>query len=404
MARRSVLLLLGLHAASAAPSSAGSAPAPLRLTVGAGPTLPLPHIWENTGWCPPDSQSSALAMANYSLQEASWQQHALIAAVPNRGLKYVRIHNLLNLITISAGAAATHPIPPAAYNWSLLDSTLDMVAGEHKLRIGFEIMGNPRTSPSSRVGVYTSWRAPEQLEGWRNMVKALASRYIARYGAAAVASWRFETWNEPDHACDPVKKMKANIVCDEQSWLGYWDACSDGLQQASPAGSPLIFGGPGSGGGTATSWVLPALVRHLAAKKRATGRYGCDYLQWHNKGMLPGERSPPDEHFPDGKTATTCNSYVDLALVESVLAEEPEVAAALPMGNEEADMIGGWNHQLPWHSDAYNAAGLVRLLAMHEDMVNANKTLSEQGVKLGYHANDNAFLNYVSPRASYAHP
>ena len=80
--------------------------------------------------------------------------------------------------------------------------------------------------------------------------------------------------------------------------------------------------------------------------------------------------------------------------------DQLEVAAALPMGNEEADMIGGWNHQLPWHSDAYNAAGLVRLLAMHEDMVNANKTLSAQGVKLGYHANDNAFLNYVSPRAS----
>ena len=111
---------------------------------GGGPTLPLPHIWENTGWCPPDSQSSALAMANYSLQEASWQQHAFIAAVPNRGLKYVRIHNLLNLITMNAGAAAAHPIPPAAYNWSLLDSALDMIAGEHKLRIGFEIMGNPQ--------------------------------------------------------------------------------------------------------------------------------------------------------------------------------------------------------------------------------------------------------------------
>lgn len=139
----------------------------LRVRVAAGPTLPLLHIWENTGWCPPDSQSSALAMANYSLQEASWQQHALIAAVPNRGLKYVRIHDLLNLITINAAATVSHPIPPAAYNWTLLDALMDMVAGEHKLRVGFELMGNPRTSPSSRLGVYTSWKVPEQLEGWR---------------------------------------------------------------------------------------------------------------------------------------------------------------------------------------------------------------------------------------------
>jgi len=51
----------------------------------------------------------------------------------------------------------------ASYNWTLLDELLDMVAGEHKLRIGFEIMGNPRTTPSSRTGVYTSWKATEQL-------------------------------------------------------------------------------------------------------------------------------------------------------------------------------------------------------------------------------------------------
>jgi L-iduronidase len=82
------------------------------------------------------------------------------------------------------------------------------------------------------------------------------------------------------------------------------------------------------------------------------------------------------------------------ALVESVLAQEPGLAAALPMGNEEADMVGGWNHQLPWHSDAFNAAGLVRLLAMHEDMINANQSLRAKNVRLGYHANDNAFLNY----------
>ena len=74
------------------------------------------------------------------------------------------------------------------------------------------------------------------------------------------------------------------------------------------------------------------------------------------------------------------------------------MAAALPMGNEEADMMGGWNHQLSWHSDAYNAAGLVRILAMHEDMVNVNATFTAKGVKLGYIANDNAFLNYVRTR------
>ena len=207
---------------------------------------PFPHIWEATGWCPPDATSSALvlAMHNYTVQEASWQNHAFIRAVPNQGLKYVRIHALLNLVAINAGHAVTHPLPATAYNWTLLDDLLDMVAGEHKLRLGFEIMGNPRLTSSSRTGVFTSWKDPEQLEGWRGMVQTLAERYILRYGAPAVSLWRFETWNEPDHSCNTKQKMHAGIDCDEESWLGYWDACADGLRTAGAShGARLTFGG-----------------------------------------------------------------------------------------------------------------------------------------------------------------
>ena len=46
----------------------------------------LDHIWEATGWCPPDSRSSARAMFDYAVQEASWQNYAFIAAVPNQGV------------------------------------------------------------------------------------------------------------------------------------------------------------------------------------------------------------------------------------------------------------------------------------------------------------------------------
>ena len=42
------------------------------------------------------------------VQEANWQNHAFIAAVPNSGIKYVRIHDLLNLVTVNATA---HPLP-----------------------------------------------------------------------------------------------------------------------------------------------------------------------------------------------------------------------------------------------------------------------------------------------------
>lgn len=69
--------------------------------------------------------------------------------------------------------------------------------------------------------------------------------------------------------------------------MGYWDACVAGLADGSPD-RKLIWGGPGSGSGTATSWVLPALLTHLQDVEKATGSYHCDFLQWHSKGVLPG--------------------------------------------------------------------------------------------------------------------
>jgi L-iduronidase len=237
-AAAALLLLLLL------PDTSSAQPLRLAVDTAAGAHQPFPHIWEATGWCPPDMEGSALAMHNYSMQEASWQNHALIRAVPNQGLRLVRIHSMLNLVTLNAGHAVAHPLPPSAYNWTLLDALLDMVAGEHQLRLGFEIMGNPRLNSSARTGVYTSWGAPEQLEGWRSMVQALAQRYMQRFGADAVSQWRWETWNEPDHGCSHKKQMNAGIDCDQESWLGYWDACAEGLRTAGAShGARLTFGG-----------------------------------------------------------------------------------------------------------------------------------------------------------------
>lgn len=182
----------------------------------------LDRYWVNSGWCPPDSTSSAAAMSAYALQEASWQNHALAAAVPNGGIRNMRIHNLLNLLTTPTDE---HPIEPRNYNTSLLDALLDMVVGEHGLAVGFEVMGNPRVgNEHSRIGAYTSWKDPSQIVGWEAMVSFLVSRYSRRFGASVVELWRWESWNEPDHNCNSQKKMKANIDCDQGQSCAYLGA------------------------------------------------------------------------------------------------------------------------------------------------------------------------------------
>lgn len=190
-------LALAVLAVTSTPSAAGST-ATVSLSVDlAQPSLPLLHSWAATGWCPPDSSANAVDTHAFAMQEASWQNHAFIAAVPNRGIRVVRIHNLLNMITVSSSAgdiearggdsSVLHPLPASAYNFSLLDDVLDMVVHDHGLMLGFEIMGNPRVSATSRQGAYTSWAEPAQVIGWRTMMAALAGRYIKRYGIAIVS-------------------------------------------------------------------------------------------------------------------------------------------------------------------------------------------------------------------------
>ena len=151
---------------------------------------------------------------------ASTSRMIQLLQVPNRGIKVVRIHWLLNLVTVRPEHAKTpHPLPSSAYDFSLyadpthrldltlacrLDDLLDMVARDHGLVLGFEIMGNPRLGKDSRQGVYSSWKDPKQLQGWTTMVAAIAAHVIERYSAQAVGEWRFEAWNEPNHGATLV--------------------------------------------------------------------------------------------------------------------------------------------------------------------------------------------------------
>ena len=53
-----------------------------------------------------------------------------MSAVPNRGLQYIRIHSLFNLLSVHA-ANATHPIPASTYDWTMLDEVMDMLVVQH---------------------------------------------------------------------------------------------------------------------------------------------------------------------------------------------------------------------------------------------------------------------------------
>jgi L-iduronidase len=118
----------------------------------------------NTGfWC-----GTGFSPAELLFLPEMRQTLSFLGAVPNRGVGFVRIHYLLDLVTgVRSGAGI-------AYDWSLLDEALDTLI-ERGLRPIFELMGNPS-------GLFDDFCNLDQVKAWRDLVVALAARCTARFG------------------------------------------------------------------------------------------------------------------------------------------------------------------------------------------------------------------------------
>ncbi|XP_048639968.1 alpha-L-iduronidase isoform X8 [Marmota marmota marmota] len=331
------------------------AEAPHLVRVDAARTLrPLRHFWRSTGFCPPLPHEQA---AHYDL---SWDQQlnlAYVGAVPHGGIKQVRTHWLLDLITASKGSAGQG----LSYNFTHLDGYLDLLQ-ENQLLPGFELMGSPS-------GRFSDFEDKLQLVQWRDLVSLLARRYIGRYGLAQVSKWNFETWNEPDH------KDFDNVSMTTQGFLNYYDACSEGLRAASPA---LRLGGPGdSFHPPPRSPLCWSLLGHCAnGTNFFTGEVGVrlDYISLHKKG--------------NGSSIGILEQEV--ATVQQIQQLFPTFKDT-PIYNDEADPLVGWSQPQPWRADVTYAAMVVKVIAQHQNLLVAN---ASSPVHYALLSNDNAFLSY----------
>jgi L-iduronidase len=213
------------------------AAAALSVDFGAAGT-PTRNFWHSCGWCPPDPHPS---FPEYFAQEDLLQNHLMIGSVPHQGIKFVRIHYLLDLIKLlgpSSSTSASNAAPrqlakptaeesgrlplslsartkegedPAAHHWfksgdgrsgylagvglnfTGLDRAMDQLhlAG---LFPGFEIMGNPGNEDDRSDRLFTDFSDSKQILAWKDLVHAIASRYVQRYGAETVRQVIARSW------------------------------------------------------------------------------------------------------------------------------------------------------------------------------------------------------------------
>ncbi|KAK2501102.1 LOW QUALITY PROTEIN: hypothetical protein MC885_009626, partial [Smutsia gigantea] len=246
-----------------------------------------------------------------------------------------------------------------SYNFTHLDGYLDLLR-ENQLLPGFELMGSPS-------GSFADFEDKRQVFEWKNLVSLLARRYIGRYGLQHVSQWNFETWNEPDHGDFD------NVSMTMQGFLNYYDACSEGLREASPA---LCLGGPGDAfHPLPRSPLCWGLLSHCYnGTNFFTGEVGVrlDYIALHKKGA---------------------GSSIYILEQEKVAVQQIQRLfprfADTPIYNDEADPLVGWSLPQPWRADVTYAAMVVKVIAQHQNLLVATGSF-----RYALLSNDNAFLSY----------
>jgi L-iduronidase len=291
------------------------------------------------------------------------QTLSFLGAVPNRGISFVRIHYLLNLVT---GVRTETGI---AYDWSLLDEALDTLV-ERGLRPMFELMGNPSD-------LFDDFGNIDQVKAWRDLVAALAARCTARFGPDEVRAWLFETWNEPDLPF---------WAWGELGLTNYYDACRAGLDIVDPT---LRLGGPCTA--RTLSLTFKAFLAHCDTGANVlTGANGArlDFISVHEKGVRENEEDLTPR--PLQMIAR------ELKAIEYVRAHHPRFAD-LPFINDEADPQLGWDTPHTWRARPTYAALIAKIADQHRRLLIEARGIDARLV------NDNGFLGRWGHRTPFAY-
>ncbi|KAL0270146.1 UNVERIFIED_CONTAM: hypothetical protein PYX00_007642 [Menopon gallinae] len=293
----------------------------------------LKHFWKNTGLSPlgdPETRK------DYLLSHDEKVNLALIGSVPNQGITHVRIHWILDLVTVKENG----PV----FDYRNLDELIDWLH-QHRLVPGFELMGNPSN-------YFYDFRT--QADDWHLLIKQILSRYMDMYGPMYMYDWRFELMNEPD------LRMYNSYNFTLTEYLDYFRASERalgklhgpaGLFRSDRAAHPLC-------------WGLLDYCNFNPCKLKT--------ITFHRKG--------------DGAGSKVLRRGLDL--INTIQRSFPNLTH-LSLGNDEADIMTGWYKPADWRSDVRYASLVLQVIIGH-----VNEMYVKRNIPFEILSNDNAFLNY----------
>jgi len=223
----------------------------------------LNRVWNMIG----SERLSQLSLVGDQRWIAAEFAAALRQAHDDLGVTFVRAHAILHDDNQVARRDSTGRL---RFTFDRVDAIYDQLL-EIGIRPIVELSFMPAAlarDPQRTVFTYKGVVSPPSDWGeWRELLAALATHLVSRYGIDEVSRWAFEVWNEPN--------LEAFWAGTHEEYLRLYDESVRGIKSVSPR---LRVGGPSTAAG---QWV-EALAAHAADEDVAL-----DFVSTHTYGNLP---------------------------------------------------------------------------------------------------------------------
>lgn len=213
----------------------------------------FPHFWE---------QTFGSGRAILSLRESYRDDLRTVKQATN--FQSIRFHGILmdevglydpDRHTQNPGLAAEAVHDASTYNFTYIDQIYDgLLANGVKPFVELSFM--PKKMAADPNLLQPFWykpvvSPPKDYKLWDDMMRALASHLVLRYGIDEVSTWKFEVWNEPN-----LDFWGGNPR--QSTYFDLYDHTARALKGVSPR---LLVGGPST---AQAAWVEPFLAHTKA--------------------------------------------------------------------------------------------------------------------------------------------
>lgn len=279
--------------------------------------------------------------ANEGLR-ADWQRQ-LAEVRRELGFRYIRMHGLLE---DDMGVYKIDERGRERYNFQYIDELYDFI-----LDIGMkpfvELSFMPTAMASGDKTIFW-WRGnvtpPADHDRWERLIRALAAHWTERYGAAEVATWYFEVWNEPN--------LDGFWAGSQDDYFKLYTHAAKAIKSVNPS---YRVGGPATAG---AAWI-PEMIAYCSDNK-----VPLDFVSTHSYGVRQG-------HLDEFGTTGTVLAEDEFAVSGDVLDNRRQISES-PVPDLElhfTEWSSSYTPSDPIHDSYHEAAYILQKLKQVGDSV-----------------------------------